>query len=249
MIDRSAGYTLITGASAGIGRAIAGKFAARGHNLILVARRIDLLEAIKAELERNHEIEVLVFEADLAANNAGAALYERLSEFDVRTMINNAGFGDFDFAWDMDLEKADRMLALNVEALTQLSLRFTRDNRERKATLINVASTGGYSVYRTAVTYCATKFFVSSLTEGIAHELAMENKPMRAKVLAPAGTATDFFDKANDQVAGSADTSRYIAPEGLADYAYQLFESESVVGIVDPATQTLSLRDPIFNFV
>lgn len=249
MTDAGQTYTLITGASAGIGKALAERFARSGRNLILVARRTSVLDTIKADLQTRHGIKIEVFSADLSEPNAGSSFYERVSHLDIDVLINNAGFGDFDFAWDMDLDKADRMLRLNVEALAQLSLRFVRDNRDRAATLINVASTGGYSVYRTAVTYCATKFFVSSLTEGIAHDLAMADKPMRAKVLAPAGTATDFFDAANDVPSGASDTSKYLSPEGLADYAFDLFQSDKVVGIVDPTSQRLVLRDPTFPVV
>ncbi|MFH4202023.1 SDR family NAD(P)-dependent oxidoreductase, partial [Acinetobacter baumannii] len=85
----------------------------------------------------------------------------------------NAGFGDYGFPWDVNLEKANDMINLNIKALTDLSLLYVKDYADKDSTLINTASIGGYAQFDIAVTYCATKFYVASFTEGLA--LAMQS--------------------------------------------------------------------------
>ena len=98
--------------------------------------------------------------------------------------MNNAGFGNYDSVAQQDLEKINTMLRLNVEALTILSSLFVRDYKDALGTqLINLSSCGGYTIVPTAVTYCATKFYVSTFTEGVAWELIESGAKMRAKVL------------------------------------------------------------------
>ena len=152
----------------------------------------------------------------------------------------------------MSLDKAEKMLDLNIKALTTLSLNYVRDYRDKAATLINVSSIGGYKMFPTAVTYCATKFFVSAFTEGVAEDLHAGQKPMRAKVLAPAATATDFFNQAYTNAGLESDTkidrSQYTPASVLATYTYQLFQSEHIVGHVDGEGQ-LMLQPPMFDCV
>ncbi len=115
------------------------------------------------------------------------------------TWVNNAGLGNYDSVAQQDLEKINTMLRLNVEALTILSSLFVRDYKDALGTqLINLSSCGGYTIVPTAVTYCATKFYVSTFTEGLAWELIETGAKMRAKVLAPAATQTEFGKKANN---------------------------------------------------
>ena len=98
-----------------------------------------------------------------------------------------------------DLRKIESMLHLNVEALTILSSLFVRDYKDIEGTqLINISSCGGYTIVPTAVTYCAAKFYVSTFTEGLARELEEAGAKMRAKVLAPAATKTEFGKVANN---------------------------------------------------
>lgn len=245
-------YFLITGASAGIGRAIAEVFARNGHNLIVVARSESPLKSLKEELEAEYSVTVEVIPFDLTEPDAGHKLYERCRQFELEGMINNAGFGDFSLAWDMDRGKADAMLNLNVQALTQLSLDFLHDYKDTAATLINVASIGGYKIFPTAVTYCATKFYVAAFTEGVAHDLRNEHKPMQAKVLAPAATRTEFFEKAYTNAGLESDDAgkreEYFPPEKLAVHTYELYQSDKVVGYVSEEFN-FELRDPMFEHI
>ncbi len=230
-------YVLITGASSGIGLATSHKFASEGHNLILVARSEDKLIEQQTLLSSEHGIDVRVHSIDLSQPGFAQELYDQCKRFDIEVLINNAGFGDFSNIWDIDLSKAENMLDLNIKALTTLSLNYARDYCDKKATLINVSSIGGYKMFPTAVTYCATKFFVSAFTEGISEDLKLGKKKMVAKVLAPAATATDFFNQAYTNAGLEADTeadrTQYTPASVLASYTYQLYQSEHTVGYVE----------------
>ena len=116
--------------------------------------------------------------------------------------------------------------------------------------LINISSAGGYTIVPTAVTYCATKFYVSTFTEGLAWELIETGAKMRAKVLAPAATKTEFGKKANnvdaydyDKAFGTYHTSRQ-----MAEFLLKLYDSDSTLGIVDRETFQFKLQPPVFPY-
>ena len=148
-------YTVITGASSGIGYETAKAFAARGKNLILVARRKSNLENLKQEILAAHPaVKVAVRAADLSQMQAAYQLYMDLAEYYLETWINNAGFGNYANVADQDLRKINAMLDLNIKALTIFSSLFVRDYKdEDKTQLINLSSCGGYIIVPTAVTY------------------------------------------------------------------------------------------------
>lgn len=245
-------YILITGASSGIGKALSYQFASRGYNLIITARRQEELHRLKEDIEGKYEVQVIAKPCDLSQDGQAENLYRQLAEYDISVLINNAGFGDFSMPWDMDVAKATRMLDLNIKALTTLSLLYTRDYADREATLINVASVGGYSVFDIAVTYCATKFFVAAFTEGLAQNLQDQDKKMRAKVIAPGPTQSEFVVRSSDNGAINSDglfpEESFITAETLADYIWQLYDSDSAVGIVS-ADQSLMLKSPVYPYI
>ena len=110
-------YVAITGASSGIGREAARRFAQRGKNLILVARNAGRLEAVKKEIAAiDGALKVVVKSADLSKKENAHALYASLKNLNIETWINNAGFGDYRAVHDQDLAKMERMLGLNVAA-------------------------------------------------------------------------------------------------------------------------------------
>ncbi|HBT4619498.1 TPA: SDR family NAD(P)-dependent oxidoreductase [Klebsiella pneumoniae] len=245
-------YTLITGASSGIGKALGYQFGSRGHNLIITARRQDALHRLKEEIEGKYAVKVIAIPCDLSQDGQAEKLYRQLGDYNISVLINNAGFGDFSMPWDMDLAKATRMLDLNIKALTTLSLLYTRDYACREATLINVASVGGYSVFDIAVTYCATKFFVAAFTEGLAQNLLDQGKKMRAKVIAPGPTQSEFVVRSSDNSGidgeGLFAEESFITAETLADYTWQLYASDSIVGIVS-AERRLMLKPPVYPYI
>ena len=192
--------TLITGASSGIGEAFARKLAARGHNLLLVARSQDKLVTICNELGRARSIRAQYVAIDLSEADAPARLFEETlkRELQIDLLINNAGFGSMgDFA-KLDLAHELNMIDLNVRALVELTHLFLVPMREKKGgAIINVASTAGFQPVPFMGTYAATKAFVLSFSES----LWEENRPHGVKVMAlcPGVTDTNFFEASRMQ--------------------------------------------------
>ena len=244
-------YTLITGASTGIGKALSYQFAAKGHDLVVVARREALLNELGENIKNKYGVDVISHPADLTQEAEVKRVYEKFRSHEIDLLINNAGLGDYSYSWDLDIEKAIAMVNLNITALMTLSLMFVQDYQDKDAMLMNVSSGGGYFVFNKAVTYCATKFFVSSFTEGLAQNLAAQGKKLRVKVLAPGATDSDFVANSEEGAAFKGadifDPEAFISAEKLSEYAYQLYESDKLVGIVQ-YNKEFELRDPIFPY-
>lgn len=148
MVHNTEKYTVITGASSGIGYETAKAFAGRGSNLILVARRKDRLEALNQEILSCYPaLNIIIKATDLSISDNVFRLYEEIKGYPLQTWINNAGFGNYDTVSHQDLNKIRQMLHLNVEALTVLSSLFVRDFKDVEGTqLINISSAGGYTI-------------------------------------------------------------------------------------------------------
>jgi len=192
--------TLITGASSGIGEAFARKLAARGHNLLLVARSEDKLITLCNELGRSERIRAQFVAMDLAAPDAPANLFEETKKRDLQIdfLINNAGFGSMGEFGDLDLARELGIIDLNIRALVDLTHRFLQPMRERKSgKIINVASTAGFQPVPYMTTYAASKAFVLSFSEA----LWEENRPhgIRVMALCPGVTDTNFFEASKMQ--------------------------------------------------
>ena len=192
--------TLITGASSGIGEAFARRLAARGQNLLLVARSEDKLMTLCNELGRLKSIHAQFVAMDLSQPDAPARLFAETQTrgLTIDFLINNAGFGSIgDFA-TLDLARELNMIDLNIRSLVELTHRFLAPMRERKSgAIINVASTAGFQPVPFMATYAATKAFVLSFSEA----LWEENRPYGIKVMAlcPGVTETNFFAAAKMQ--------------------------------------------------
>ncbi|MBC2035336.1 SDR family NAD(P)-dependent oxidoreductase [Listeria booriae] len=246
-------YTVITGASSGIGYETALAFAARGKNLVIVARRKAELEELKnAALTINPELDIKIKTTDLTVTENVYELYESLKELELETWINNAGFGNFDLVGEQKLTKIESMLHLNIEALTILSSLFVRDYADVEGTqLINISSRGGYNIISNAVTYCATKFYVSAFTEGLAQELITTGAKMRAKVLAPSATETEFAQRATDTDSFDYEKgmAKFHTSKEMAGFLLDLYDNEKIVGLVNGRDFTFELQDPQFTYV
>lgn len=190
--------TLITGASSGIGEALARRLAAEKHNLVLVARSEKALHELCDELMLRHKIMAHYVVLDLAEPDADRKLFGETERcgFEVDWLINNAGFGSVgDFA-KLDVDRELQMIELNIAALVAITHVYLTGMRERKqGTIINVSSAAGFQPIPFMATYAATKAFVSSFTEAIAEE----NKPYGIQIMAlcPGSTKTNFFAASN----------------------------------------------------
>lgn len=214
--------TLITGASSGIGESFARKLAARGHNLLLVARSEDKLITLCNELGRSQRIRAQFVAMDLAERDAPQQLFDETVKRDLQIdfLINNAGFGSMgDFA-RLDRENELKMIDLNVRALVDLTYRFLTPMRERQSgRIINVASTAGFQPVPFMATYAATKAFVLSFTEALWEENRTHG--IRIMALCPGVTDTNFFE-ASRMNRPPARTSQ--TPDQVVDTALRAFK-------------------------
>lgn len=243
-------YIVITGASSGIGAAAAKAFAARGCDLVLIARRAELLNKLKTDLESDFGIKAIVKTADLSRTDEVYRVYSEISNLYIAAWINNAGFGDYSSVADQDLTKAERLIAVDVTALMIFSSLYVRDYRNENVQLINISSAGGYMIVPNAVTYCAAKFFVSTFTEGLARELVESGCTLKAKVLAPAATETNFGKTASnaEEYDYESHFARWHTSEEMAEFLLKLYDSDCVVGRVDRNTFQFELCEPVFPY-
>ncbi|PYE81220.1 SDR family NAD(P)-dependent oxidoreductase [Pseudoroseicyclus aestuarii] len=189
----SRGWTLITGASSGLGVEFARIAARGGHKLILTARSTDKLERLAAEL--GARVDVVVLTADLSQPGAAADLWRRASEGrEIDILVNNAGFAVAD---DFGAQPQDETGSLNVNvvALTELAQCAVAAMRPRgSGRILNVASVAGYLPVPGMAVYAATKAYVLSLSEALSSEL--KDTGVTVTVLSPGTTDTGFFDRA-----------------------------------------------------
>jgi uncharacterized protein len=187
-------FTLITGASSGIGEAFARRLAEEKHNLVLVARSETRLHELCDELMLQHKITAHYVALDLTEYEADKKLFEETERhgYEVEWLINNAGFGSMGDFSELELERELEMISLNIMALVALTHRYLEKMRARKSgVIINVSSTASFQAIPFMATYAATKAFVTSFSEAVAEE----NRPFNITVTAvcPGPTETNFF--------------------------------------------------------
>ncbi|RSO58822.1 SDR family NAD(P)-dependent oxidoreductase [Acinetobacter lactucae] len=243
----SESYTLITGASSGIGYETAKLFAARGSNLILVARREQRLKNLTDEIKKiNPDIKIVFFTVDLSDIEEAKNFYEKTKCYKIITWINNAGFGIINPIIGQDIDKTINMLRLNIEALTLLSMLYINDYSEvENAKLINLSSIAGYYVVDIGVIYSASKFYVSAFTEGLNHQMISNGSKLRAKVLAPASTSTEFAQIAtnDNSYKYGEDGGRYHTSKEMAEFLIKLHDSDKILGIVNMEDYSFNLEN------
>lgn len=187
---------LITGASTGIGAALARVFAAHGHECVLVARTEPQLTALADSIGASGHIRPHVFPVDLTRLDGSARIAHELATRSLEPLyvVNNAGFGLAGEAEHLDRAEQLGMIDLNVRALTDLSLRWIDILRERGGGLLNVASVAGFLPGPGMAVYYASKAFALSFTEALHYELA--GKGVKVTALCPGPVKTEFQARA-----------------------------------------------------
>jgi len=191
--------TLITGASSGIGAEFARQIAARGGNLVLVARRKDRLDELAADLRNRCDIEATVLAHDLSAPDAAARLHEDVTALGIPidTLINNAGFGSNGDVADADPGLLADEIAVNCQALVGLTTRFLPAMVARgRGRIVNIASTAAFQPVPHMAVYSASKAFVLTFTEALWGET--RGTGVRVLAVAPGATDTEFFQVAGE---------------------------------------------------
>jgi uncharacterized protein len=194
--------TIITGASAGIGAALAHEFAAHGHELVLIARRKQALTAVADAISAKSGVRPTVLPLDMARLDATRAIGEALARHGLEpdNVVNNAGFGLLGAAEKIDRSQQLAMVDLNVRAITDLSLAFIESLQRRRGGILNVASIAGFLPGPGMAVYYASKAYVLSFSEALHHEL--KPKGVRVSVLCPGPVPTEFQARAG--IAGNA---------------------------------------------
>lgn len=216
-------YTLITGATSGIGYELAKLFAKDKNNLIIVGRDTERLKEVKAELEEVNSIKIYSVEADLKLEASVEKVIKFVDEnnLTVENLVNNAGFGSFGHFHEVDTEKDLDMIKVNIYALTRLTKSFLPKIIELgKGGVLNVASTAAFAPGPKMSVYYATKAYVLSLTEALGEELKDTN--IRITALCPGPVKTNFQSRA--EVVKSEKAKKYmmdaetVAYIGYKDY-------------------------------
>ena len=191
--------TLITGASSGIGRELARVFVRHGHDLALVARRKDRLEALATEIEATHARRPVVIVADLEKPEALAVIAEALgfAGAEPQYLVNNAGFGLLGGAGASDRKAQLAMIDLNMRALTALSLAFVPALERHQGGILNVGSMAGFLPGPGMAVYYASKAYVRSFSDALHHEL--KPRGIRVTNLAPGPVPTEFGERAGSK--------------------------------------------------
>jgi hypothetical protein len=232
-------FTLITGASSGIGLEFAKIFAREGHNLILIARSKDTLEIVKEELSKKYSIEIKIIIKDLEFYSSPQEIYDEIKreEIYVNILINNAGFGTYGPFIKTDLDTELRMIQVNITALTHLTKLFLKDMiKNNSGRILNVASVAAFQPGPLMAVYYASKAYVLSFSEAIAEEL--KETKIRVTTLCPGPVKTNFAKVANANSIKSFNSNIPSAKE-VAEYGYKAMYTNQRVAIHSLKYKTL----------
>ena len=189
---------LITGASKGIGEALAYECASHGHNVVLVARSGGTLQTLADKLENQYHIRAAVISEDLTSPNAIQRIINKTEalNLDIHCLINNAGIGYQGEFVDMPYDRLQDMMTLNMQALTQLTYVFAKQfQKQNHGKILQVASLAGFQPGPSMAVYYATKAFVLRFSEALAYEL--KDSGVGISILCPGPTETHFISDSN----------------------------------------------------
>lgn len=230
-------WVLITGASSGIGMALALRFAEEGRQLVLVSRDLAKLTALSEMIEKTFHVRAVVIQADLTNHDAPGYVFDQLAAQDISidVLVNNAGIGACGLFQNIPDDKHAQIINLNICALTFLSkLAISHMLKDCGGKILNVASTGAYQPGPYIAVYYATKAYVLSFSQALRKEL--KHSGIVVSTLCPGATLTAFSARA-----GKADIKGAMTAEKAADIAYKGLAKGRAVIIPGAANKVLVL--------
>lgn len=240
---------LITGASSGIGKELAKLFAEDNCNLVLVARRVDVLGDLAAELSEKNGVKAKVYGVDLTQPSEIANLHNELKKdkLHVDVLVNNAGFGASGKFAEIDFRTQLDQINVNISALTELTYRLVPAMVKRKSGgIMNIASVAAFSPGPYMAVYYATKAYVLSLSSALANELGESG--IQVTCVCPGPTKTGFGERAN-VAKGSIFNSPLVMDVGpVARQAYDGFNAGDDLVVIGVQNKILALASRITPF-
>lgn len=212
-------YTLITGATSGIGYEMAKILAKKQNNLILVSRNIESLLKLKTEFQDQYKIDVQIFAEDLSLVGAAQKVHDKTKDFEVDILINNSGFANYGIHTDIDLKENYGLMQLNIVALTEMCALYGADMKlKREGKILNVASTAAFQPTPYFAAYGASKSYVLNFSEALNKEL--EDFNVSVTCLSPGPTQSNFFnvakmDVSNSKHMGQLQPAEEVAKKGI----------------------------------
>lgn len=228
-------YALITGANSGIGRDMAYLLSKRGYDLILVARNEKGLNLTAEKLKTN----TVVIPMDLSVRENSFALYEKVKEYDIEILINNAGFGIFGDFIHTNLNTELKMIDLNIGCVHILTKLFLKDFVEKnRGYILNVASLAAFGAGPLMAAYYGSKAYVLKMTQAIYQELRASNSNVVVSALCPGPVATQFNERAGVKFSVAPMKSTSVAKYAIK----QMFKGKLIIlpGIVAKVTALVS---------
>lgn len=236
---------LITGASSGIGKDIACILGNLGYDLIVVARRKNILNELKKEVKTN----VLVIPLDLSEEDNLETLWNAVKDEDIDILVNNAGFGLFGEFDKTDLDTEFKMINVNIKAVHYLTKKFLIKFKEKDSGyILNVASSAGFMAGPKLSTYYATKNYVLRLTEAIYEELKVDKSNVKISCLCPGPVDTEFNKVAHGEFHTSSLSSEYVAKYAIKEmfknelYIIPSFKMKAAVFLTRLAPRKILLK-------
>lgn len=236
---------LITGASSGIGKDIACILGNLGYDLIVVARRKNILNELKKEVKTN----VLVIPLDLSEEDNLETLWNAVKDEDIDILVNNAGFGLFGEFDKTDLDTEFKMIDVNIKAVHYLTKKFLIKFKEKNSGyILNVASSAGFMAGPKLSTYYATKNYVLRLTEAIYEELKVDKSNVKISCLCPGPVDTEFNKVAHGEFYTSSLSSKYVAKYAVKEmfknklYIIPSFKMKAAVFLTRLAPRKILLK-------
>ncbi|WP_195988452.1 SDR family oxidoreductase [Clostridium sp. D53t1_180928_C8] len=237
-------YVLLTGASSGIGYELAKLYASSGQNLILIARNIDRLKKVESELNK-YNVEIKILSLDISKDYDIEKLfnYVEINNLNINTLINNAGVGTFGDFKDIEWEKEEILIDINIKSLTRLTKYFLPKIIENKnGGILNVSSTAAFCSGPRMAAYYASKAYVLNLTEAIYEEC--KEAGIKVSCLCPGPVKTGFQVKAGIKKSDAA--KKYLMEaEDVAKIAYKEFNKGKLIIIPGMKNKLLVLGNKL----